>query len=219
MDQFASACGHAGHALLLDCRSLEHRPVPLALDPVALVVVDSGSPRRLDRSAYNERRAQCDAAVAAIAGRVAGVRSLRDVTTAMLDAASGTMTPVLERRARHVVEENRRVLETVGALDAGDLPAVGKLLDASHASLRDLFEVSSPELDALVEIAGTVPGVLGSRLTGAGFGGCTISLVRREDVGRLAEAIGESYPARTGLTARVFEVKPARGAEVLRGPG
>jgi galactokinase len=219
MDQFASAFGQPGCALLLDCRSLEHRVVPLTLDRIALVVVDSGSPRRLEQSAYNERRAQCDAAVAAIAERVPAVRSLRDVTPGMLDAASGRMTPVLERRARHVVEENRRVLETVAALEAGDLPAVGRLLAASHASLRDLYEVSSPELEALVEIAASVPGVLGTRLTGAGFGGCTISLVRREDVGRLSEAIGVSYADRTGLMARVFEVAPARGAEVVRGPG
>ena len=219
MDQFASAFGKAGHALLLDCRSLEHRAVPLALDEVALVVTDSGSPRRLDQSAYNERRAQCDAAVAAIAAREPGIRSLRDVTPEMLVAESGTMSPVLERRARHVVEENRRVLETVAALEAGDLPAVGRLLDASHASLRDLYEVSSPELDALVEIAGAVPGVLGSRLTGAGFGGCTITLVRRDAVAPLTAAVEASYPARTGLTARVFDVAPARGAAVVHGPG
>jgi len=218
MDQFASAFGQAGCALLLDCRSLEHRAVPLALEEVALVVTDSGSPRRLEQSAYNERRAQCDAAVAAIATREPGVRSLREVTPAMLDAASGTMSPVLERRARHVVEENARVLATVAALEAGDLVAVGRLFDASHASLRDLYEVSSPELDALVEIAGAVPGVLGARLTGAGFGGCTITLVRRDAVGRLSAVIEASYPARTGLTPRVFEVGAARGAEVVRGP-
>ena len=119
---------------------------------------------------------------------------------------------MLLRRASHVVAENARVLDAVAALDARDVASVGRLLSASHASLRDLYEVSSPELDALVEIAGAVPGVLGARLTGAGFGGCTITLVRRAAVGRLTEAILEAYPARTGLTPRVFEVRPSRGA-------
>jgi len=215
MDQFASAMGEDGAALLLDCRSLAHRAVPLPLDEVAIVVTHSGSTRRLDRSAYNERRAQCDAAAAAIARREPAVGSLRDVTAAMLDAAAASLDPVLERRARHVVEENGRVLETVAALDAGDVPTVGRLLSESHVSLRDLYDVSSPELDALVAIAAAVPGVLGARLTGAGFGGCTIALVRREAVGRLTAATMETYPARTGLTPRVFEVRPSPGASVM----
>jgi galactokinase len=215
MDQFASAHGVAGSALLLDCRSLDHRPVPLPLDDVALIVAHSGSSRRLEQSAYNERRAQCEAAVAAIAARHAGIRSLRDVTSAMLDGAE--LEPLLARRARHVVGENGRVLDTVAALEDGDLAVVGRLFDASHASLRDLYEVSSPELDALVEIARSVPGVLGARLTGAGFGGCTVSLVRREAIGRLTDEIMDRYPVRTGLTPRVFEVRPANGAGVVSG--
>jgi galactokinase len=215
MDQFASAMGEAGSALLLDCRSLAHRAVPLPLDEVAIVVTHSGSTRRLDHSAYNERRAQCDAAAAAIARQEPAVGSLRDVTEAMLDAAAASLDPVLERRARHVVEENGRVIETVAALDAGDVTTAGRLLSESHASLRDLYDVSSSELDALVAIAEAVPGVLGARLTGAGFGGCTIALVRREAVGRLTAATMETYPARTGLTPRVFEVRPSPGASVM----
>jgi galactokinase len=217
MDQFASAHGEAGAALLLDCRSLDHRTVPMPLDEVAIVVTHSGSERRLGQSAYNERRAQCDAAVAAIATREPGVQSLRDVTPAKLDAAvaAGALDPLLERRARHVVGENERVLDTVTALESGDLEAAGRLLAASHASLRDLYEVSSPELDALVEIATATAGVLGSRLTGAGFGGCTVTLVRREAVGRLTDAILREYPPRTALTPRVFEVQPSDGAGVV----
>jgi len=217
MDQFASAHGESGAALLLDCRSLDHRPVPMPLREVATVVIHSGSERRLGQSAYNERRAQCDAAVAAIATREPGVQSLRDVTPAKLDAAvaAGALDPLLERRARHVVGENERVLDTVTALESGDLEAAGRLLAASHASLRDLYEVSSPELDALVEIATATAGVLGSRLTGAGFGGCTVTLVRREAVGRLTDAILREYPPRTALTPRVFEVHPSDGAGVV----
>jgi galactokinase len=217
MDQFASACGEVGAALLLDCRSLEHRPVPIALDDVALAVIDSGSPRRLGQSGYNERRAQCEAAVAEIARHAPGISSLRDVTPAMLDDAAGDLEPVLAGRARHVVEENDRVLAAVDAIEANDMERLGELLRRSHVSLRDLFEVSSPELDALVEIAEGVPGVLGSRLTGAGFGGCTITLVRRDALGTLREAVLDRYPGRTGLHARMFEVSPGGGAEVVRG--
>ena len=212
MDQFASGNGVAGAALLLDCRSLDHRAVPLALDDVALVVIHSGSERRLGSSAYNERREQCDAAVAVIARRHPGVHSLRDVTSEMLDENGDDMDPVVARRARHVVEENGRVLAVVDAFDVGDRDTVGRLFGESHASLRDLYEVSSPELDALVEIADGVAGVFGSRLTGAGFGGCTVTLVRRDAIPELTAAVADRYPARTGLAPRLFEVTPSAGA-------
>jgi galactokinase len=209
MDQFASAFGVNGAALLLDCRSLEHREVALSLDDVALVVAESGSTRRLESSAYNERRWQCETVAAML-----GADSLRDVTLEMLNAA-GDLDPVLERRTRHVVSENDRVIAAVAALEIGDFATAGHLFNESHASLRDLFEVSSPELDALVEIATAVPGVLGSRLTGAGFGGCTITLVRREAISALTQAIEEHYPERSGLQPDVFEVRPSRGAEIV----
>ena len=134
----------------------------------------------------------------------------------MLTAAiADGMDPVLAGRARHVIEENERVLETVAALEAGDLERVGRLFGESHASLRDLYAVSSPELDALVEIANGVPGVLGSRLTGAGFGGCTITLVRRNAVQALTDAVEDDYPRRTGLTPTIFDVRPSAGAGVV----
>jgi galactokinase len=217
MDQFASSLGIAGAALLLDCQSLAYRTLPLELAGDALVVCHSGSPRRLDGSAYNERRAQCAAAVAAIAREDPGVRSLRDVTPAMLATVAERLEPVLARRARHVVEENVRVLDAAAAFESGDIERVGRLFSASHASLRDLYDVSSPELDALVEVAEGVPGVLGARLTGAGFGGCTVTLVRREAVGALSDAVRGAYAARTGLVPQVFEVTPAGGAETLDG--
>jgi galactokinase len=218
MDQFASAHGVDGAALLLDCRSLEYRPIALRLDDVALVVAHSGSDRRLEMSAYNERRAQCEAAVAVIARTRPGVRSLRDVTSAMLDEVRQELDPVLARRARHVVEEDARVLRAVDALEARDHVTAGRLFSKSHTSLRDLYEVSSPALDALVEIATELPGVFGSRLTGAGFGGCTVTLVRREAIPELTAAVEERYPARTGLTPMVFEVTPAAGAGRVDGP-
>jgi galactokinase len=215
MDQFASSVSVAGAALLLDCRSLEYREVPITLPDVALVVTDSGSSRRLDVSAYNERRAQGEVAVAVIGRTYPGVHSLRDVTSEMLDALGEELDPVLRDRARHVVEEDARVLDAADAFATGDAERAGLLFSASHASLRDLYDVSSAELDTLVEIAQSVPGVFGSRLTGAGFGGCTVTLVRREAIGALTEAIEERYPPRTGLSPRVFEVTPSSGARVL----
>ena len=191
--------------------------MPIGLDDVAIVVTDSGSSRRLDASAYNERRAQAEAAVEVIERSFPEVHSLRDVTAAMLDALADDLDPVLLRRARHVVEEDARVLEAADALESGDAERTGRLFSQSHSSLRDLYDVSSPELDALVEIAESVPGVFGSRLTGAGFGGCTVTLVRREAIGSLTDAIDDQYRARTGLTPRVFEVTPSAGARVIDG--
>ena len=217
MDQFASAHGTEGAALLLDCRSLEFRAIPLELDDVAIVVADSGSPRRLDGSGYNERRAQCDAAVAVIARTYPAVRALRDVTEAMLARCEDGLDPTLARRARHVVEEDARVAEAVAAAEAGDHRRIGQMLLLSQASLRDLYEVSSPELEALVDTAMSVDGVFGARLTGAGFGGCTVNLVRRDAIDALAEAIMTRYADRTGLTPTVFEVRPSQGARRVDG--
>ena len=215
MDQFASAAGVADHAILLDCRSLDWRAVPLPLDDCALVVCHSGSSRRLEASAYNERRAECDRAVAAIATLDPSVRSLRDVDEALLAAAWDRIDPVAARRARHIIEENARVLAAEQALAAGDLAEVGRLFAASHASLRDLYEVSSPELDALVEIATGVDGVVAARLTGAGFGGSTVNLVRCDRVDVLRDVIGRAYPARTGLFPTVLEVDAVAGASFV----
>jgi len=215
MDQFAAACGVAGSAMLLDCRSLDWRSVALPTD-VRLVVLHTGSPRHLDGSAYNERREQCEAAVAAIALDDPTVASLRDVTPFHLAAARSRMDPTAYRRAEHVVTENQRVAEVVTALEAGDLATVGAAFAASHASLRDRFEVVSPELDAMVEIGSSVPGVIAARMTGAGFGGCTVNLVRPEAVEALRAAVERDYPARTGLKPRVLPVSAADGASRLR---
>ncbi len=217
MDQIASAAGIAGHAIRIDFRSSEWRAVPLPVPDVALVVCHSGSSRRLSTSAYNARRAECDRAVAEIAAIEPRVRSLRDVDAALLASAESRMDPVAARRARHVVGENVRVLETEVALAGGDLEAVGRLFAASHASLRDLFEVSSPELDALVEIATATDGVVAARMTGAGFGGSTVNLVRRDRVGAFRDAVENDYPSRTGLQPMVLEVDAVEGAGFMSG--
>jgi galactokinase len=218
MDQFAVAHGVADSALLFDCRSLDWRAVRLPAG-TALVVCHSGVRRSLEGSAYNERRADCERAVAtlsAIEGPTA--RSLRDVDRAMLDRHRDRLDATAYRRALHVVEENERVIETVQAFEAGDLAAIGRLFAASHASLRDLFEVSSEALDSLVAIAGEVEGVVGARLTGAGFAGCTVNLVRHDAVSSFRAAIEREHPARTGLTPTVLEVQAADGAGLVGPP-
>ena len=212
MDQFASACGVAGAAMLLDCRSLDWQPVTLPSATYTLVVIHTGSTRSLSSSQYNARRAQCEAAVAVLAQVDPSISSLRDVTTAMLPTVEARVDKETYRRCRHVVTENVRVQETVAALAAGDLAAVGALFAASHASLRDDYEVVSPELDALVEIAAAVPGVAAARMTGAGFGGCTINLVERDAVPALRERVLARYPGRAGLTPRVYAVDSVAGA-------
>jgi galactokinase len=215
MDPFASALGQRDAALLLDCRSLDYRPVRLEDGSHVLVVCDTGSPRRLERSEYNRRRAECERAVATLSAREPGVRSLRDVDEAMLERNQDALDEVAYRRALHVVRENQRVLAFEAALAAADFDAAGALLAASHASLRDLFEVSSPELDAMVEVVGGVPGVAGVRMTGAGFGGCTVGLVRRDAVDAARRAVDRDYASRTGLTPRVWAVRAVDGAGLV----
>jgi galactokinase len=211
MDQFAVSCGVAGHALLLDCRSLEYRTVALPSD-LELVVVDTGARRRLVASEYNERRAECERGVAVLAGAGEAVASLRDANLEMLDRWAVRLGDLTYRRCRHVVEENARTLAAVEALEAGDRPALRDLFAASHASLRDLYEVSSPELDLAVEVAVATPGVVAARMTGAGFGGCTVNLVERAASGRLRAAIENSYAPATGLHAQVNTVEAVAGA-------
>ena len=217
MDQIAVRSGRAGHAVLLDCRSLAHQAVPLPAD-VAVVVVSSGVERSLADSAYNERRAAVERAAEVLAERgVTGAdgrpaRSLRDAAPADLDAHADALGDLLPY-ARHVVTENARVAEAARALGAGDVAAFGRLMAASHASLRDDYGVSGPELDALVEEA-RAAGALGARLTGAGFGGCTVNLVRQGDVDAFAERVAARYAERTGGAAEAFVVRENREAGV-----
>jgi galactokinase len=217
MDQFAVAHGQPDQALLFDCRSLDWHPVPLP-EGHRLVVCDTGSPRRLDRSAYNQRRAQCERAVAIIARRHPEVRSLRDVDEPMLTSARRQLGDEAYRRGRHVVSENRRTLACVQALAGGDLAAVGQLWAESHASLRDDYEVSSPELEAMVAVAVSTPGVRAARMTGAGFGGCVVVLADMEVVASLRERVLSEYPSMTGLAPRVFTVAAAAGVSLLPAP-
>jgi galactokinase len=214
MDQFISALGRRDHALFLDCRDLTYRHVPLRSD-VKIVVCNSGVKRALAQSEYEVRLKQCREAVAkiaAITGRA--VKSLRDVQLSDLEAARGAMDNLLWRRAHHVVSENQRTLEAVKVLQAGDLERFGELMNQSHESLRDDYEVSSKELDQLVELARRQPGVLGARMTGAGFGGCTVNLVRDGAAEGFAQAVAKSYEAALGLKAEIYVCRASDGALV-----
>jgi galactokinase len=211
MDQFASAAGRAGHALLIDCRTNQFKAAPMPAG-LSLVVCETGSSRRLETSAYNTRRSECELGVELIAEREPGVKSLRDVDEPMLERNRSRLPEVVARRCEHVVREDARVMETVAALRDGDLAALGRLFAASHASLRDLYEVSSPELDAMVDIAVAVPGVVASRMTGAGFGGCTVNLVEHGAEEALRDTVLVKYQNRTGLKPRVYIVAAVDGA-------
>ena len=216
MDQFISIFGQRDHALFLDCRSLATEVVHLGASDadLAFVVCDSGVKHQLASGEYNRRRQECAEATDALRASYPDITNLRDVTPEMLGAAWGLFAgrEVVARRARHVVTENARVLATVAAIRAGDWGAVGAALGASHASLRDDYEVSVPEIDALVEIARGVAGVVGSRLMGGGFGGSTITLLRRDALERFTAAIGAGYPARAGREATVYPREIVDGA-------
>jgi galactokinase len=207
MDQMISAAGRGGHALLIDCRTLETRAVPMGSE--AVVVLDTGTRRGLVDSAYNERRAQCEAAA-----RHFGVPALRDVDAATFAARAHELDDVTRRRARHVVTENARTLAAAEALAAGDAAAAGRLMDESHASLRDDFEVSRRELDVIVELARAQPGCYGARMTGAGFGGCAVALVAPDAADALAREVAARYEAEVGITPAVYVCAPSEGASL-----
>jgi galactokinase len=212
MDQMASMLGQARHALFLDTRSLEVEPIPFAPEDAGLrlLVLDTRAPRRLVEGAYAERRAACDAAARAL-----GLAALRDATPAQVEAAAERLGEPNHRRARHVVTENARVLEAAGLLRKRAMVEFGRLLDASHASLRDDFEVSSPELDAAVEAA-RAAGAVGARMTGAGFGGCALALVPAERAGAVAERVRAGFGARGFERPAVLPVATVDGARRLR---
>ena len=210
MDQFISALGRADHVLLVDCRDLSYQHVPVPTE-ARIIVADTGVRRALAGSEYRVRRAQCEEAVRLLQPVLPGIRALRDVSVADLQQHAHLLPEVVRRRARHIVSENQRVLDTVGALRQSNLARVGRLLVESHRSLRDDYEVSSPELDAMVEVALTAPGCIGSRLTGAGFGGCTVSLVAAGATEPFVSHLSRGYQERTGREATVYVTQAADG--------
>jgi galactokinase len=211
MDQMISAAGKADHALLIDCRSLETQAVPLPPETV-VVVLDTATRRGLVDSAYNERRSQCEAAA-----QFFGVKALRDVTLEQLNEKRDQLDRVVYRRARHVIGENDRTLLAADALKHGEAIEMGQLMQLSHMSLRDDFEVSSRELNIMVECAERQSGCYGARMTGGGFGGCAVALVRKDAADAFSAGVAAEYEDATGLTPNVYICTATNGAEVVLG--
>ena len=214
MDQFASACGEAGHALFFDTRSLEWQPAPLP-PGTAIVIADSGVRRSLSTSEYNERRAACEKAVALLRPYLPEIKALRDVHSTEFAAYAPYLPETVRKRAEHVVKEIQRVESALSALHRQDKQAFGALMYASHNSLRNLYEVSTPELDTLVELARNLPGVIGARLTGAGFGGCTVNLIEASSAREFIHSLESGYQQKTGRQAQVYLCEASAGAEAF----
>ena len=214
MDQFASGLGRSDHALLLDCRSLTHVDIPLQLGDYRIVIMSSEVKRALASSAYNQRRQECEAGVALLKQYDPSVTALRDVTPDLFEAHATKLSSTIQQRCQHVITENQRTLDASAALLASDFHRFGELMTASHVSLRDDFEVSCDELDYLVELALGTEGVLGARMTGAGFGGCTISLAHKDSIDTLANQLS-LYQARFNLTPGMFVLKTNLEAGVI----
>jgi galactokinase len=212
MDQFSSACGVEGHVLCFDTRSLAWEPLELPAG-TALVIADSGVRRSLASSAYNDRHAACERAVELLRGYLPAIKSLRDVSTVELAAYLPYLPEEIARRAEHVVKEIHRVDQAIIALHRGDARMLGGFMFASHKSLRDLYEVSIPELDRLVEIARGLPGIYGARLTGAGFGGCTVNLIEEKHAEAFIQGLKADYQKKTGREANVYLCHASAGAE------
>ncbi len=215
MDQYISIFGRERSAVEIDCRSLGHRFVPIP-DGVAFVAVNSMVKHALAGSAYEERVAECAAAVAALRSRFPQVESLRDVSPEQLAEATGLMSEKIARRARHIVTENARVNRFVDASSRGELELMGRLMVESHRSMQDDYEISCAEIDFLVDAALRIEGVLGSRMTGGGFGGCTVTLLRQAAVESFRREIAQAYQRQFKVTPKIYNCKPAAGAGEVR---
>ena len=214
MDQFASACGERDRLLHLDCRSLEWHTLPLPND-IAIVIADTKMRRTLTSGEYNKRRADCEEAVRILSEALPGIKSLRDVSVDAFNQHASRLPERVEKRARHVVEEIERSARAIPLLKEGNMEEFGKLINQCHASLRDLYEVSIPELDTMARVAQSLPGCYGARLTGAGFGGCTVNLVARESVDVFSKALAAGYEDETGFPPEIYICSASNGAELI----
>jgi galactokinase len=215
MDQFASACGVENKLLLLDCRSLEWKTVPLPED-VSIVIADTTVRRKLTSGEYNKRRSACEEAVRLLQQDLPDIKSLRDVSVEDFNRLAKKLPDEIGKRARHVVEEIGRSNQAEVLLEAGDVQSFGRLMNECHVSLRDLYEVSCPELNVMVDIAQTLDGCHGARLTGAGFGGCTVNLVAKETVDEFARALAGGYEKETGLQPEIYITHASNGAALIQ---
>jgi len=214
MDQFASVCGVENKLLLLDCRSLEWKPLSLPQN-VSIVIADTTVRRKLTSGEYNKRRDACEEAVRLLKVDLPNIKSLRDVRVEEFNRLADKLPEEVEKRARHVVEEIGRSNQAEALLEAGDVQNFGKLMNECHVSLRDLYEVSCPELNVMVNVAQTLDGCYGARLTGAGFGGCTVNLVAKEKAESFAQALAKGYEKETGLHPEIYICKAVSGANIV----
>ena len=211
LDQYTSVLGTAGHGLLLDCRALTSEAVLIAPE-LAVVICDTRAPRQLTGSEYDERRAQCEAGAAHIAGHSPDVRALRDVPLELFEAHEAELDPVVARRCRFIIDENARVLSLAEALPIGDEALLGRLFDASWEGANELFEISAPSMRAMHQAMDDAPGLIARRQAGAGFGGCLVAVVRRGTVEEFAEHVTREYHSATGIEPSVFGVDASPGA-------
>ena len=214
MDQFASACGVENSLLLLDCRSLEWKTIPLPED-VSIVIADTTVRRKLTSGEYNKRRFACEEAVRLLKEDLPNIKALRDVSVEEFNRHAGKLPDEVAKRARHVVEEIERTRQAEPLLEAGNIGQFGALMNECHVSLRDLYEVSCPELDVMVRVAQSLDGCYGARLTGAGFGGCTVNLVAREEASEFAASLAKGYESETGLKPEIYITRASNGAELV----
>ena len=214
MDQYIACCGVAGHALLIDCRSLSSRHVAIAPN-LRLLIANSGVRHQHAGGEYNLRREACEEGVRLLSRYLGPIQALRDVTPEQLEAKRRKLPDLVYRRCRHIVTENARVLEAERALQAGDFVACGRAMNASHVSMQKDFEITCPEVDMLVGLAQTVKGVYGSRMTGGGFGGCTVSLIEASAVDKASQILTDGYQIATGLDTDIFVCAPSDGAGLI----
>lgn len=215
MDQFISMMGQQGHALFLDCRSLDYQLVPLELGDCRIIICQSGVKHTLVDSEYNKRRQECEQGVAILTKHFPSVKALRDATMDQLEAVKAELDPIVYSRCKHVITEDERVLSSIKALNRDDLKTFGQYMNASHDSLRDDYQVSCPEIDLLVDLAREVNGVLGTRITGGGFGGCTVTLIQSTAENQFKEHITKNYQAKTGIVPQIYISTAANGAEII----
>lgn len=217
MDQLIAACGHKGHALLIDCRSLKTMQIPLDTSDTVIAICDTRVKHELSSSKYNKRREECERGVEILSGVLPGIRALRDVSVADFEKYEDRLSEPVRSRCRHVVTENTRTLMAADALRSGDFELMGRLMIKSHESLRDDYEVSCRELDALVEIVTSIEGVWGARMTGGGFGGCTVNLVERHALEKFQEKVTGEYNKVTSLIPTIYVSEPGDGAKEITG--
>lgn len=215
MDQFISMMGRKDHALFLDCRTLEYRHIPLELNDYRILICHSGVKHSLVDSEYNKRRQECETGVAVLSQKYPEIKSLRDATLSELNACKGELDQTVYRRCRHVITENQRVLKSIESLNQNDLITFGKLMNESHDSLRDDYQVSCFEIDLLADFARNFDGVLGSRITGGGFGGCTVTLIPNSLINDFTKQIKEYYQGKTGIVPDLYISRPAAGAMLI----